>query len=462
MRCFQVENQKKNISKSRKIKFVNILLFLLFVGVVVFAYYRIKSKKTLSSRLEAIREAGYPVTFEELDEWYSIPLDEENVAYIILDAGGYYNEPNEDKLLPVIGKAELPGRIESMSEETKQAISQFLVQNQKCLDLLHKTAGLEFGRYPIDFTLGLGTQTFHLSEVRKYTQLLQLEAILAAENNTPDAAFHSIKSIFSVAGSMKKEPLLVSQYVHVACQSLGISSIEYTLNRTDFSDEQILELCVLLDKIEDSNGMFNGVLGERVFALDMLMHPNSMYFDINSSNGSINLFSLTPVLFLYRAAGLSESDSILFLDYTDDVIKAWEIPPYQRQEAAKALDLKINNVPKKHILFHQVVPSFGRTIVNDIRKIARIRAARTALAIQRYRSKYNKLPDSIENVIPDYLDSVPLDPFDGQEIRYKKLNEGYVVYSIGEDQIDDGGREKPKDNKQNGNSTYDITFIIEK
>jgi len=42
-------------------------------------------------------------------------------------------------------------------------------------------------------------------------------------------------------------------------------------------------------------------------------------------------------------------------------------------------------------------------------------------------------------------------------MRYRKLETGFVVYSIDEDQIDDGGSEKAKESKN-----WDITFIVER
>jgi hypothetical protein len=44
--------------------------------------------------------------------------------------------------------------------------------------------------------------------------------------------------------------------------------------------------------------------------------------------------------------------------------------------------------------------------------------------------------------VPALLDRVPKDPFDGQPIRYCKLDKGYVVYSVGEDRKDDKGLSK--------------------
>jgi hypothetical protein len=50
-----------------------------------------------------------------------------------------------------------------------------------------------------------------------------------------------------------------------------------------------------------------------------------------------------------------------------------------------------------------------------------------------------------------------MDPFDGNEMRYKKLDTGFVVYSIGEDLSDDDGKEKTKESKN-----WDMTFIVER
>lgn len=42
------------------------------------------------------------------------------------------------------------------------------------------------------------------------------------------------------------------------------------------------------------------------------------------------------------------------------------------------------------------------------------------------------------------------------------LAKGYVIYSVGSDGHDDGGREKPADWKSSDKTTYDITFTVER
>lgn len=62
--------------------------------------------------------------------------------------------------------------------------------------------------------------------------------------------------------------------------------------------------------------------------------------------------------------------------------------------------------------------------------------------------------------MPDTLPAIPEDPFDEQPLRYRRLPQGFLVYSIGPDFADDGGREKPADAGES--ERYDITFTVER
>jgi len=41
--------------------------------------------------------------------------------------------------------------------------------------------------------------------------------------------------------------------------------------------------------------------------------------------------------------------------------------------------------------------------------------------------------------VPTYLETVPTDPFTGDPLRYKLIEGGCAIYSVGEDGADDGG-----------------------
>jgi hypothetical protein len=103
------------------------------------------------------------------------------------------------------------------------------------------------------------------------------------------------------------------------------------------------------------------------------------------------------------------------------------------------------------------MPALSRITTIDTRNIAQLLTARVGLAIERYRLAAGKLPDGLSELVPAYLESVPKDPFDGNEMRYRKLETGFVVYSICEDLSNDGGKEKTKES-----SNWDLTFIVER
>jgi hypothetical protein len=453
------DNQTET-KKRWKPRISHILLALLVLGIAWFVFFRLRLKSQLQTRLEAIRAAGYPVTGAELNDWYAIPDNAENAAYVFMDAFSFYAEadPEERKPLPIVGQEELPGRTEPLAEETKSLIAAYLADNRRAIELLHEAAVLEHCRYPVDFRKGLDTKIPHFTDVRRCAKLLELETIFFAENGQAEQAIHSLKSMFALARSLSKEPMLISQLVRIACQALGVFGLERVINGTELADKQLAELGLILAEAQDLAAMARAMTGERCQVIELFGGPARKIF-----KSMVSTAPPAPLMALYRAAGLSDKDALMYLDLMDGYIKAGTLPLHLRQEAADAVEEKLEEISKIHILARMLAPAFARVLTLDLRTIARLRTARVALAVQRYRLAKGRLPGSIAGLVPAYLDAVPKDPFDGQNMRYERLAVGYVVYSVGEDLSDDGGKEKPprtKGRRERGN--YDITFIVER
>jgi hypothetical protein len=429
-----------------------ILLLLIITGLV---FFRFSIKSELQSKLDAIRAAGYPVTCDELDAWYPrVPFGEENAADTILEAFAYYCQWDEEALkkLPVVGEAELPARTEPLPEEMKTIIAAYLADNQQALTLLHQGAAMEHCRYPVDLRMGFNAVLGHLSDMRAGARMLHLEAILHAENNEPQLAVDSIKTLFGLAGSLENEPTLVSQLVRIACQSVGVSTIERLLNQVELTDSQLMELDQLLILLEKSEGMIRAIVGERCMTSSFLKNPTSQ---------DLSLLSISPkskpVIRIYNAMGLSDMDNLLLIDLLTKYIDALQLPSHQRIAAAEAVEKEHKDISRMHILLHKVMPALSRCVEIDVRCLANIQVVRVGIAIERYRLAAGQLPDDLGDLVPNYLDAIPADPFDGKKLRYKKLDKGFVVYSVGEDSCDDGGMEEKS---MSGNR--DITFTVER
>jgi len=64
----------------------------------------------------------------------------------------------------------------------------------------------------------------------------------------------------------------------------------------------------------------------------------------------------------------------------------------------------------------------------------------TAIALKRYQLKHVNYPPNLNSLVPEFLPSVPLDPVDGQPLRYRRNADGtFLLYSVGENGKDDGG-----------------------
>ena len=66
-----------------------------------------------------------------------------------------------------------------------------------------------------------------------------------------------------------------------------------------------------------------------------------------------------------------------------------------------------------------------------------LQATAVLLALRAYQKSRGRLPNSLKELVPEYLSSVPLDPFDGKPLRYSK--EKKIIYCVGKDLVDSGG-----------------------
>ena len=72
-----------------------------------------------------------------------------------------------------------------------------------------------------------------------------------------------------------------------------------------------------------------------------------------------------------------------------------------------------------------------------------------AIALQRYQLRHGKLPPELAALIPEFLTTLPYDWMDGGSLRYRLQPDGqFLLYSIGEDGVDDGGDARPKDTSE--------------
>ena len=67
-------------------------------------------------------------------------------------------------------------------------------------------------------------------------------------------------------------------------------------------------------------------------------------------------------------------------------------------------------------------------------------ATEVAIALTLWKRRHGQWPEQLEQLVPELLPVVPPDRADGKPLRYVVRDGQAVVYSIGQDRDDDGGR----------------------
>jgi hypothetical protein len=67
------------------------------------------------------------------------------------------------------------------------------------------------------------------------------------------------------------------------------------------------------------------------------------------------------------------------------------------------------------------------------------RTTHLSVALERYRETNDALPQTLEELVPGFIEEIPADPFDGAPLRYVVTDHDYAIYSVIFDRVDDGG-----------------------
>ncbi len=112
---------------------------------------------------------------------------------------------------------------------------------------------------------------------------------------------------------------------------------------------------------------------------------------------------------------------------------------------AKAkLDALIERRPDEVFLGKSLLPLL-------VQADAHQRLTSTALAVAGYLAKHRALPANLQSLIPEFLDELPIDPFDGKPLRTVSKPGSLIIYSVGIDLEDDNGREDELQDEVNVN-----------
>jgi hypothetical protein len=408
----------------------------LVVVVVLVAVAVVQGRKVwrIQKELERIRAAGEPLTYDDVFDGYRRPEGGQDATDLWLEAFAQIGPLDDDPLaegLPLFSSTPVEPVAPGEGWPELGQAEALLAHYQPALGLMHLAS--ERGgaaQFPVHRGVGKVPAPAHAADVRQAARLLWLEAHVELHRGRPEAALECLHAILAASNSLEQEPLVVSHLVRLACDGLACYGVEGLLSVEGLDDTSLRELQQSLLARDYAEGLGRVMQAERVTGITAYTDP-SLVDDRIRSNSTGRL--------VWRA--WSRDDIVLYLSLMRRLVDATHRPWPEAVQAGKRVDEQVEEVvAPQYMLTALLMPALGRVFDVTARQTAKNRAAAAAIAVELYRRRRGELPESLEELVPEFLSKVPTDPFDGKPLRYLTHDVDFVIYSIGHDLTDNGGQ----------------------
>jgi hypothetical protein len=379
--------------------------------------------------------------------------DEQNAALQVLAAYALLPDPwPPGQATPPASSQTLEASLRGLTPTTLldpdqvQALTDALDVAKSALVEARKLKDLPYGRYPrvSDARRGPAVRPAAVG----VSGLLSYDVLRRGLAPNPDGALESCRALLNVSRSFGDDS--IAAIFRLGLRPLGYRSLEWALAQGQPSEAALEAMQKLLED-DEADPLF--LLGARGFRADMdQLFAGALAGDPAYLPG--NPFERVGAPVLVRNL------RPVSLRLATELVEIAKMPVEEQER-----EVKRRGFPKttdtSFLARTYILPKVQKVTRDltweQVRTQTELRCAVAAVAAERYRRARGSWPDSPAALVPDYLRAVPLDPFDGQPLRYRKLDDGTVVYSLGPDRKDDGGK---LDYKNPGTPGTDLGFRL--
>ena len=337
-------------------------------------------------------------------------------------------------------------------------LRRFLKRQGGTLSLLRQAAAKsgcsfdrDYGRPSIDMLIP------ELDPLRTAARLLALDAICRASDKDYRGAMEDVNAMFRMAEHVSSDPPMVSQLVAMAVDGSAVDTLRHVLASGRVPPEDLAAIH-LPDGVSYRTALRRAFRMEEAMCLALFQQLGEGQIRLtevaNMSGGESHLGSNPPMLApLYRVFLLGD-DIAAHTRFAAQFDRAAGLSYDQAKLALQQFDRDLQARPGG-VLTALLMPALGAAVEVAVRAEARRGTARLGLALYTYHARNGRFPDKLDELAPDFIPALPRDPFDGQAMKFKRTEQGAVVYSIGPDVTDNGGAPFDREKK-----TGDITFTV--
>jgi hypothetical protein len=438
--------------KIRKI-FIRILLVLLAVVtavLVVRAVLNFTEGRRLARTLADLKAKGVPLTVKDL---VTLCPEGENGAPLWKAAEELYAFKGEDtKLLNEVYQNFV--RATPIAAEKWSALARLIEKNRRVLDLIPEVAGKPCFQYR-DTGVKSWEKNVKYWEKKmpdaiktiRAARLWGFDAFLSAEKGDVRASIDRLRIGLRFAPKIAEESTLITYLIAVADAKGCLMFLNKAISGREVSAELLLPVLGDLDDRQINHWkalLRNSIRGERVLFMDVGL-PLSPAALQQAFGGK----AWTERLYYWLLQPFVKRDISLNLPKYEELETRALSSYYQTRDFWKPYRDHLNGLPWYAIVSKNILPDMEAAFMKAATLDALILTARFGLACRIFKSRTGEYPDGLDALVPDILSELPVDPFTGKPLVYRREGKGFIVYSLGSNLKDDGGR-----------STWEITQLV--
>lgn len=403
------------------------LVAFIALGLVIRAVFNYANGKKLERFLVQMKSEGIPLTLKDIEPECD-PRD--NAAQYWKMAEAILSIEREDRtfLTQVIGDFFEDSPI---SKEKKERLRDLIAKNQDALNLILEASAKPCFKYEEQWgILGYNLRTETAISLIQGTRLLGVDAVFKADDGNVEEAIEQCLTARRLLKLYLREPFLINYLVATACMKQVAACLNKIISERNIETDLLRKILMEWDPSPWREGLAWSFKSERIFGLESaLLFLSGEYEKDFFQGGRLYYWVFRPVY---------KSEIIWLMENYDLMLKAAEMPYYSSRDSIE-LEERINSAPWYYIMSRLFLPNAVTVLFKRATLDAMFDTARVGMACKIYKNMYGDFPEDLSELAPEILEEIPVDPFTGHPLIYKKQDSGIMVYSIGSNLKDDGG-----------------------
>lgn len=419
---------------AKKILFT-FIAFIAIIGIFL-TLYGWSASRSWQKYLSELRAAGEPLTFAEIQSKRSpIIGDDLTIADVVARVAVDVKKspgPISRGVLGMSNNLQI-NFFKGIPRDAIETTRKYMAPRRLAFADIETIHNLEPGRFNINYNIpaqDLITRfAIKCPPIRRLSKILYLDATLKLIDGDIEAAAATIPKLFDVVLPLAEEPAILAHLYRMATAASAIHILENSLRVGTLSDKTLKKIDDTLAKYLKSHSMKWALWSERVLLNTMLDRVRSA---IRIPGASLFVGTYGNQQRMAEMYGW--------------LIKAGD-DPIKLLAARNKVDFELSTLSKT-LGLTSLFPPATRSITLHLRCLAEIQAARIAIAAERFRLSTGEFPTTLDQLVPEFLQEIPVDPFDQTFMKLLKRDDGLVIYSSSVDGIDDSGHVVPDEGEK--------------